>query len=87
MTLPPSTMPDRAAVPAQAGLSSRHMAADTIPWRVIVMLGSAAALLVNAVVMIALGYAAIAAIGLVFGAGLTAGEIVKQLARSAHGAL
>jgi hypothetical protein len=66
--------------PAPAGRESRELsAAGQVPWPLIVRLGFVLVVLIIAVVLIALGYTAAAAVGLVLGVGLAATEIIKRL--------
>ena len=99
---PSPTAPDHVLVPTQAALPSHRPAeaardlnrqlpaapenGSTVPWPVVVRLGVVAVLLVVAVVQIALGYAAIAAVELILGVGLASVEIIKRWARTADGA-
>lgn len=87
----PSAIPDYTPAPAQiqpvlpadaprpAGDRSASAGSSQVPWPLLVRLGFVAVMLIVAVVLIALGYTAAAAVGLILGVGLAAVEIIKRL--------
>jgi hypothetical protein len=80
----PSSSSPAYPAPVQAGPPEKKdrpagTAASQVPWGLVVRLGFVTVVLIVAVTLIALGYTAAAAVGLVLGVGLAAAEIIKRV--------
>jgi hypothetical protein len=75
---PPVQPEARPSLPGQAP-PAPALGSGQVPWGLVVRLGFVSMLLVVAVVLVALGYTAAAAVGLILGVGLAATEIIRRL--------
>jgi hypothetical protein len=78
----PAPAPIAVGCPVEPGTAAQQPApgaGSAVPWLLLVRLGFVAVMLIVAVVLIALGYTAAAAVGLILGVGLAAVEIIKRL--------